>query len=204
MKWKLIRPSICLGEGCNMLATTMRRRGEEMGYNLIRMRFVSGYLAVNVRDYYWVEMLPGCITLPCLKEIQPDLSRRFGGRAPWYRRLSTIVRGTVELPWHLWQRRVEMSVNICPATCIINHTISGRCVRSFPFYFSFNPCHNKIPFGEEKNLQNNTATNVAWPINILGGNTNVFVVFSYWGYKIMIIAPIMLYLLRRHYYIPVV
>lgn len=32
-----------------MLATTMGRRGEEMGYNLIRMRIVSGYLAVNAK-----------------------------------------------------------------------------------------------------------------------------------------------------------
>lgn len=36
-----------------MLATTMGEAlKKEMGYNLIRMRIVSGYLTVNVRDYY--------------------------------------------------------------------------------------------------------------------------------------------------------
>lgn len=35
-----------------MLATTMGKHGEEMGYNLIRMHVMSGYLVVNVRDYY--------------------------------------------------------------------------------------------------------------------------------------------------------
>lgn len=50
-----------------MLATTMGRSAEVMGYNLIRMRIMSGHLAVNERDYHRVEMLPGCITVPCLK-----------------------------------------------------------------------------------------------------------------------------------------
>lgn len=53
VKWKLIQPSICLEEGCNMLETTGRRMGEKIqGYNLITMCSVSAL--VNVRDYYWV------------------------------------------------------------------------------------------------------------------------------------------------------
>lgn len=44
-----------------------KKEKRKKGYNLIRMRIVSGYLPVNVRDYYRVEMLPGCITLPRLK-----------------------------------------------------------------------------------------------------------------------------------------
>lgn len=44
-----------------------KKKERKKGYNLIRMRIVSGYLPVNVRDYYRVEMLPGCITLPRLK-----------------------------------------------------------------------------------------------------------------------------------------
>lgn len=41
-----------------------------MGYNLIRMRIMSGWLTDNVRDYYLVEMLPGCLTLPYVELIQ--------------------------------------------------------------------------------------------------------------------------------------
>lgn len=56
-----------------MLATTIGRSGKEMGYNLIRMRIMSGWLTDNVRDYYLVEMLPGCLTLPYVKLIQLNL-----------------------------------------------------------------------------------------------------------------------------------
>lgn len=65
-----------------MLATTIGRSGEEMGYNLIRMHIMSGWLTDNVKDYCRVETLPGCMRLHYLEEIQLSLSMRFSGRVP--------------------------------------------------------------------------------------------------------------------------
>lgn len=57
-----------------MFATVTRSSTGEVGYNLIRMHAVSGKLAVGVMNYHLVETLPGWITLPCLQQLQLNLS----------------------------------------------------------------------------------------------------------------------------------
>lgn len=98
VKWKLIQPSICLGEGCSVLATTMRRSATEMGYNLIRMHIMSGHLAVNVRDYHrgWKCCLDVLHSPPSEINSADSHGVPMCGRAPWYWHLSTIVRAALE------------------------------------------------------------------------------------------------------------